>query len=104
MAFRSLYILRSGAAVFTAFVGLLFTGLLPQAQQSQPQPQSQPQTVNFSPRLLSTLKRIQQAALTSDHALRQVSYLSNSIGPSWSAATDSEMKSQVPGQRLFLLT
>ena len=35
----------------------------------------------FSPQTLSDLKRIQQAALSSDYAYRQVAHLSNNIGP-----------------------
>jgi carboxypeptidase Q len=35
----------------------------------------------FSPQTLAELKRLQQAALTSDYAYRQVAHLSNKIGP-----------------------
>src|SRR5438309_2435014 len=35
----------------------------------------------FSPQTLADLKRLQQAALTSDYAYRQVAHLSNNIGP-----------------------
>src|SRR5438093_8814825 len=35
----------------------------------------------FSPQTLAELKRIQQAALSSDYAYRQVAHLSNNIGP-----------------------
>jgi len=35
----------------------------------------------FSPRTLTELKQLQQAALTSDYAYRQVAHLSNNIGP-----------------------
>src|SRR5438270_8488949 len=35
----------------------------------------------FSPQTLSDLKRIQEAALSSDYAYRQVAHLSNNIGP-----------------------
>jgi carboxypeptidase Q len=35
----------------------------------------------FSPQTLAELKRLQQAALTSDYAYRQVAHLSNNIGP-----------------------
>ncbi|MBD0373446.1 MAG: M20/M25/M40 family metallo-hydrolase [Pyrinomonadaceae bacterium] len=74
-----------------ALAALLSTGLLfkPRAQQSQPQ-QAQPKPVNFSPQLLSELKRIQAAALASDYALRQVSYLSNNIGPRLSGSSQAE--------------
>src|SRR5215208_7553851 len=35
----------------------------------------------FSPQTLAELKRLQQAALSSDYAYRQVAHLSNNIGP-----------------------
>src|SRR5213082_916732 len=35
----------------------------------------------FSPQTLADLKRLQQAALSSDYAYRQVTHLSNNIGP-----------------------
>src|SRR2546421_1996801 len=35
----------------------------------------------FSPQTLTDLKRIQQAALSSDYAYRQVAHLGNNIGP-----------------------
>src|SRR3979411_3112987 len=47
--------------------------------RSSPSP-SAPPTV-FSPQTLSDLKRLQQAALTSDYGYRQVAHLSNNIGP-----------------------
>src|SRR6266446_8610600 len=40
-----------------------------------------PTPVVFSPQTLTELKRLQQAALTSDYAYRQVAHLSNNIGP-----------------------
>src|SRR3979411_115613 len=47
--------------------------------RSSPSPSATP-TV-FLPQTLSDLKRLQQAALTSDYAYRQVAHLSNNIGP-----------------------
>src|SRR5437016_12682798 len=35
----------------------------------------------FSPQTLTDLKRLQQAALNSDYAYRQVAHLANNIGP-----------------------
>jgi hypothetical protein len=46
---------------------------------SSPSPSATP--IVFSPETLSDLKRLQQAALTSDYAYRQVAHLSNNIGP-----------------------
>src|SRR6267143_702778 len=47
--------------------------------RSSPSPSATP--IVFSPQTLSDLKRLQQAALTSDYAYRQVAHLSNNIGP-----------------------
>lgn len=38
-------------------------------------------TYNYPPQLLEEMKQLQQAALSSDYALRQVAYLCNNIGP-----------------------
>src|SRR6202171_1682941 len=47
--------------------------------RSSPSPSATP--IVFSPQTLSDLKRLQQAALTSDYAYRQVAHLANNIGP-----------------------
>ena len=47
--------------------------------RSSPSPSATP--IVFSPQTLSDLKRLQQAALTSDYAYRQVAHLSDNIGP-----------------------
>lgn len=88
MALRSLEIARRSskpAIMALVITALLFTNLLP-----TPQAQGQQQPSNFSPQLLSELKRIQEAALKSDYALRQVSYLSNNIGPRLSGSRQAE--------------
>ena len=43
----------------------------------------------FSPQTLAELKRLQQAALTSDYAYRQVAHLSNNIGPRLSGSAQA---------------
>ncbi len=56
------------------------------AQLSRPQaPQLQ-----YSPELVSEIKRIQQAALTSDYAYRQLAHLCNSIGPRLSGSPQAQ--------------
>lgn len=56
------------------------------AQQLGPTP-----TPNqFSTKLLSELKQIQGAALTSDYAYRQVAYLTNNIGPRLSGSAQAQ--------------
>src|SRR5213082_323694 len=44
-------------------------------------PSASPTPVVFSAQTLADLKQLQQAALTSDYAYRQVAHLSNNIGP-----------------------
>src|SRR2546430_8512341 len=69
------------------FVGLLLTIASAPAQSGSPQEQSTPTPtptatpVVFSAQTLADLKRLQQAALTSDYAYRQVAHLANNIGP-----------------------
>jgi carboxypeptidase Q len=55
------------------------------AQQGQPEKPSP-----YSPQLLAELKQIQQAALTSDYAYRQVAYLSDNIGPRLSGSPQAQ--------------
>src|SRR5262245_39709024 len=63
---------RIVSAVMTAFA--LFAFFLPSfAQQQQP--------YSYPPKLLDELKQLQQAALASDYAYKQVSYLTSNIGP-----------------------
>src|SRR6059058_2068164 len=44
-------------------------------------PSASPTPVVFSAQTLTALKQLQQAALTSDYAYRQVAHLANNIGP-----------------------
>src|SRR4029077_9659262 len=65
---------------------LFFWGPRVGAQQtpnaaSSPNASPSPTPVVFSPRTLVELKQLQQAALASDYAYRQVAHLSNNIGP-----------------------
>src|SRR5678815_5238851 len=43
----------------------------------------------FSPQTLAELKRLQQAALTSDYAYRRVAHLANNIGPRLSGSAQA---------------
>src|SRR5438067_1445151 len=69
------------------FVGLLLTIASAPAQSGSPQEQSTPTPtptatpVIFSAQTLADLKRLQQAALSSDYAYRQVAHLADNIGP-----------------------
>src|SRR3954452_23151690 len=51
------------------------------AQEGSPSPTPTPTPALYSPQTLSELKQIQQAALKSDYAYRQVAHLCNNIGP-----------------------
>src|SRR5438270_12729849 len=49
------------------------------SEPATPTPTATPNV--FSPQTLADLKRIQEAALSSDYAFKQVAHLSNNIGP-----------------------
>ena len=51
------------------------------AQEAPPSPTPTPTPPLYSPQTMSELKQIQQAALKSDYAYRQVAHLCNNIGP-----------------------
>ncbi len=71
--------------VCVLLAGLLLSGGLPlRAQQGQNQQNL------YSPQLVSELKQLQQAALDSDYAYRQVSHLSNNIGPRLTGSLQAE--------------
>jgi len=62
-----------------------------QAQQSPPSTtsRSSPTPIIFSPQTLADLKRLQQAALSSDYAYKQVAHLANNIGPRLSGSAQA---------------
>jgi hypothetical protein len=51
------------------------------AQEASPSPTPAPTPPLYSPQTLSELKQVQEAALKSNYAYRQVAHLSNNIGP-----------------------
>jgi Zn-dependent M28 family amino/carboxypeptidase len=59
------------------------------AQQSPPDTTPSPTPAVFSPPTLAELKRLQQAALNSDYAYRQVAHLANNIGPRLSGSAQA---------------
>src|SRR6266566_4654591 len=72
--------------VFFLSFSLFFCAQQVEAQQtpvaaSSPSASPSPTPAVFSAETLADLKRLQQAALTSDYAYRQVAHLSNNIGP-----------------------
>ncbi len=52
-------------------------------------PSPAPTPLFFSPQTLADLKRVQQAALTSDYAFRQVAHLADNIGPRLSGSAQA---------------
>jgi len=74
-------------------VGLLLAALSGFAQNAPPEETPTPTPtatpIVFSTQTLSDLKRVQQAALSSDYAYRQVAHLSNNIGPRLSGSTQA---------------
>src|SRR6266536_3004359 len=59
------------------------------AATSSPSASPPPTPVVFSAQTLADLKRLQQAALTSDYAYRQVAHLANNIGPRLSGSAQA---------------
>jgi len=78
---------------FILGVGFLLTALAVRARSAAPEPTATPTptaTPNvFSSQTLADLKRIQQAALSSDYAYREVAHLSNNIGPRLSGSAQA---------------
>src|SRR5215813_4818809 len=74
-------------------VGSLLTVLSGFAQNAPPEETPTPTPtatpIVFSTQTLSDLKRIQQAALSSDYAYREVAHLSNNIGPRLSGSAQA---------------
>src|SRR6478672_9984750 len=60
------------------------------AAQEAPSPTPTPTPPLYSPQTLSELKQLQQAALKSDYAYRQVAHLSNNIGPRLSGSAQAQ--------------
>jgi len=56
---------------------------------SSPNGSPSPTPPVFSPQTLSELKQLQQAALESDYAYRQVAHLANNIGPRLSGSAQA---------------
>ena len=78
-----------GPTALSAFVlcALLILPGVGSAQLSRP-PQAPP--VQYSPQLVSEIKKVQQAALESDYAYRQLAHLSNNIGPRLSGSPQAQ--------------
>src|ERR1700682_3798881 len=71
------------------FVALVLTGRC-LAQEATPTPTPTPSPAPYSVETLAALKKLQQAALKSDYAYRQVAHLSNNIGPRLSGSAQAQ--------------
>lgn len=60
------------------------------AAASSPSPTPSPTPILYSPQTLAELKKLQEAALTSDYAYRQVAHLCNNIGPRLSGSAQAQ--------------
>src|SRR4030095_3693333 len=81
-------------AVFLLSLPLFFRAQGVDAQQtpaatSSPSASPSSTPAVFSPQTLADLKRLQQTALTSDYAYRQVAHLANNIGPRLSGSVQA---------------
>src|SRR5215210_3961072 len=90
---------RRACAAFTLTLALtLLLLLLSPSALAQPQPQESPTPtptpVSYPPQLLKEMRELQQAALDSDYAYRQVAHLSNNIGNRLSGSAQAEQAVQ----------
>jgi carboxypeptidase Q len=69
---------------------LIIGGLLNQTPASAQLSRQQPAPLQYSPQLVSEIKQVQQAALTSDYAYARLAYLCNNIGPRLSGSPQAQ--------------
>lgn len=83
---------RSCAAValFGFFLFGSFSSGTAAPSPTSPSPTPSPTPILYSPKTLAELKKLQEAALTSDYAYRQVAHLSNNIGPRLSGSAQAQ--------------
>jgi len=74
-----------------------------QQSPSSPPPKPSPTPVVFSQQTLADLKRLQQAALSSDYAYKQVAHLANNIGPRLSGSAQAAKSVQYVASELKAL-
>ena len=74
--------------VLTLAASFLITSAVPLFAQGRQA--GAPPPIIFSPQMIDELKRVQQAALASDYAYRQVAHLSNNIGPRLSGSAQAQ--------------
>ena len=79
--FRFVYFVGAFGTVLVAWISPCHAQYGSQQEQSTATPTPTATPVVFSPQTLADLKRLQQAALSSDYAYRLVAHLANNIGP-----------------------
>jgi carboxypeptidase Q len=79
---------RRSKSVFYFAISLILAGSA--LSPSLAQRRQQQSTITYSPELLAELKQIQQAALSSDYAYRQLAHLTDSIGPRLSGSPQAQ--------------
>src|SRR3989475_12743708 len=78
--------IRQSRATIICLVAIFFVHpLLAFAQRP-----AAPQEVKYSPQLVAEIRKVQQAALESDYAYRQLAHLSNNIGPRLSGSPQAQ--------------
>src|SRR5258708_6329094 len=89
---RTRHLMKQNLITTMALQLLIGAGLIAiaAAQESSPSPTPTPTPPLYSPQTLSELKQLQQAALKSDYAYRQVAHLSNNIGPRLSGSAQAQ--------------
>jgi len=83
---RPMIIHRQNRAMTILLAAILFVYPLLAFAQRSPAPQE----VKYSPQLTSEIKKVQQAALESHYAYRQLAHLSNNIGPRLSGSPQAQ--------------
>jgi carboxypeptidase Q len=80
--------IKATSAIFAVL--LITGGLLNQKPASAQLSRPQAPQLQYAPQLVSEIKRVQQAALTSDYAYARLAYLCNNIGPRLSGSPQAE--------------
>jgi hypothetical protein len=78
------------AFLVPGLLSILSVPVLCVGQEPSPSPTPAPTPPLYSPQTLADLKQLQQAALKSDYAYRQVAHLSNNIGPRLSGSAQAQ--------------
>lgn len=86
---KTSYVRRAPLSIVSALLWLSLLGVPGSSWAQLSRPPAAP-PVQYSPQFVSEIKKVQQAALTSDYAYRQLAYLSNNIGPRLSGSRQAQ--------------